>query len=177
MTATHPSCINTHFSTFKVNICRIFCSRRTHWNILCHFMIIPYPIFLFLTSGDSFSCSFMIWKQPAKPLLIPPFCQLVTQTDSTTHTSFGDHLGHHYRPNKQTPQSNGLDMQWKLVQAGRGGVCIWADREEGLRNAVTIVEEKQNPLKVSEHGQIRNGDIAILTEKHEVMQINMVHTV
>lgn len=79
-------------------------------------MIIPY--LLFLVCWVIFMLHLWCESSRQSPCKSP---QSVSEwlTLTRQHTSFGDHLGHHYRPNKQTPQCNGLDMQRKLGQVGR----------------------------------------------------------
>lgn len=83
----------------------------------CYVMIIPY-LFFFGVCWVIFMLH--LWfessqQSPCKSLhSVSEWLTLTRQ-----HTSFGDHLGHHYRPNKQMPQRNGLDMQRKVGQVGR----------------------------------------------------------
>lgn len=88
---------------------------------------------------------------------------ILSTSDSLTrqHTSFGDHRGHHYRPNKQAPQWNGLDMQGKLGQVGEGVVLWWsktANIEKGGGKSSEDVNMEELEPKTSPSVLILHGD-------------------
>lgn len=123
-------------------------------------------------SRDSFSCFIYDLKTSSKASVNP---SILSASDSKLTRQHTLHLviilaiiiG---QTNKQTPQRNGLDMQWKLVQAGRVEFVFGQAREGGLSNAVTVVEKKY-PLKVSERGKIRNEDIITLLGDEETLSV------